>query len=179
MANRDTPAAAPLVLDDLARDDGVSALGTSWRRFTDGVMGGRSRADSRFEVVDGRRALRLTGEVSLANNDGFIQMALPLSTGDGPLDASGYRGFRLLVRCEGEGYYLHARTTDCRLPWQHYAAPLRGGGGWSEVEVPFTSFEAMSLGRSLQPSRLTSVGVVAAKREFAAEIAVAHLELYR
>lgn len=179
-ATRDGLAAdAPLLLDDFARDDGVSTLGTTWRRFTDNVMGGRSRADSRIEIVDGRRALRLTGEVSLANNGGFIQVALPLAAGSGPLDATGYRGFRLLVRCAGDGYYLHLRTTNCRLPWQYYAAPLRGDAGWVEVQVPFAAFEAKSLGRSLRPSSLRSIGVVAAERAFTADIAVARLELYR
>ncbi len=168
-----------LLLDDFSRDDGVSARGARWRRFTDGVMGGRSLADSGVEVVDGRRALRLTGEVSLANNGGFIQVALPLTEGDGPLDAASWRGFRLLVRGAGDGYYLHARTTACRLPWQHYAAPLPEGEGWTEVEVPFEAFAPVSLGRALDPARLTSIGLVAAKRAFAADVALARLELYR
>lgn len=172
-------AGASLLVDDFARDDGVSRLGTAWRRFTDGVMGGLSRAESRVEEVDGRRALRLTGTVSLANSGGFIQAALPLAAEGGTLDASAYRGIRLQARCAGPGYFLHLRSADCRLPWQHYAAPLPDGDGWAEVELPFAAFAPQSLDRPLRPSALASIGVVAAKRAFKADVAVGRLEFYR
>jgi len=172
-------AVSPLLIDDFARDDGVSALGTAWQRFTDRVMGGRSRAQSGVEVVDGRRCLRLTGEVSLANNGGFIQVALPLAPRGGALDASGWTGLRLQVRGRGDGYYLHLRTADCRLPWQHYAAPLPVGSDWTEVTVPFAAFTRQSLAAPLDTARLDRLGIVAAKQEFAADIAVARIELVR
>ena len=170
---------ATLLIDDFARDDGVSSLATAWQRFTDQVMGGRSQATSAVEILDGRRCLRLAGEVSLANNGGFIQVALPLAVRGGVLDARGWTGLRLLVRGAGEGYYLHLRTADCRLPWQYYGAALPCGPEWSAVEIAFTDFRPESLGAKLDVSRLQRLGVVAGKKAFAADVAVARIELYR
>ena len=175
----DRPDGATLLIDDFARDDGVSSLATAWQRFTDQVMGGRSTATSDLEVVDGRRCLRLTGEVSLANNGGFIQVALPLAVRGDALDARGWTGLRLLVRGTGDGYYLHLRTSDCRLPWQYYGVELPCGPQWSEVEIAFADFQPESLEAALDRSGLQRLGVVAAKKAFAADIAVARIELYR
>ena len=170
---------AALLIDDFTRSDGVSSLGTPWQRFTDQVMGGRSTATSDLGVVDGRRCLRLTGEVSLANNGGFIQVALPLAARGGTLDAQGWTGLRLLVRGTGEGYYLHLRTADCQFPWQYYGAKLPCGPQWFAVEIPFADFRPESLAAELDLSRLQRLGVVAAKQAFAADIAVARIELFR
>lgn len=172
---------ATLLIDDFTRDDGVSSLATAWQRFTDQVMGGRSQATSMVEVLGGRRCLRLAGEVSLANNGGFIQVALPLAVRGGALDARGWTGLRLLVRGagDGDGYYLHLRTADCRLPWQYYGVELPCGPEWSEVEIAFADFRPESLRTELDVSRLLRLGVVAAKMAFAADIAVARIELYR
>jgi hypothetical protein len=173
------PGGATHLVDDFVRDDGVSSLGTSWQRFTDQVMGGRSRAASVIEVLDGRRCLRLTGEVSLANNGGFIQVALPLAERGRVLEAQGWTGLRLLVRGAGDGYYLHLRTADCRLPWQYYDVELPCGPQWSEVEIAFADFQPRSLGAALDLSGLQRLGVVAGKKAFTADIAVARIELYR
>ncbi len=168
-----------MTIDDFSRDDRLSAVGTEWRSFTDRVMGGRSTGAITWEVLDGRRVLRLTGAVSLANRGGFIQAALDLAAGGGTLDASGYTGIRLVVRASGEGYFLHLRTRDTWLPWQHYRAPLPATGVWRQVDVPFTAFEPQGLSVPLDDSVLDRLGVVAGKREFRADIAVARVALYR
>ena len=67
-----------LLLDDFARDDLISAFGKPWRGFSDRVMGGVSQEVIVLFEIDGRRCLRLTGDVRLENNGGFIQMALDL-----------------------------------------------------------------------------------------------------
>ena len=80
------------LIDDFTRADGLSALGTPWRAVTDQVMGGRSEGAIRRRVLDGRQALCLAGDVSLANNGGFVQAMLDLTPPGGPesgLDASG------------------------------------------------------------------------------------------
>ncbi len=168
-----------LLIDDFRRADGASALGTRWRRFTDRVMGGVSRADHDVLNLDDERCLRLTGRVSLANNGGFIQVALPLTVGEAPFDASGYDGIRVRVRGQGDGYYLHLKTKAALLPWQHYQAPLALSSGWQELEIPFAAFRPQSLQTRMDPSGLTRLGVVAAKRAFDADIAIARLEFYR
>lgn len=167
-----------LLLDDFARED-VSALGTRWQAFSDRVMGGRSDGRASVETIEGRRCLRLTGEVSLENQGGFIQAALPLAPADGTLDAAGYRGVRLWVRGNGTMYYVHLRTGDTRLPWQYYAAGFEAGRVWKPVELPFSAFAPENLDRPLDTRSLKRLAVVAAKKAFSADLAVARIEFYR
>lgn len=167
-----------MLIDDFTLDDGRTALGTEWRCFTDRVMGGVSSAAMTWETLDGRRCLRLRGQVSLANRGGFIQAATELAP-DGFLDASACTGIRIVARALGDGYFLHLRTRDTGLPWQHYSAPLAVTAGWQTVDVPFAAFTPQGLATPLAPRGLERLGIVAAKREFTADIAVARVELYR
>jgi hypothetical protein len=169
-----------LVVDDFSDSDGISALGTFWRGFTDRVMGGVSEASTVRTTMDGVACLRLQGDVSLDNNGGFVQVALSLSSDGGGLDASGYRGLRIVVRGNGEpGYYVHLRTEDTRRPWQYYQARFDAPEEWTEIDIPFDSFRPENLGRPLDTNRLTRIGVVAAKRAFRADVAVARISFYR
>jgi hypothetical protein len=68
----------------------LSRLGTPWEGFTDQVMGGDSRLESALVPGEQGRALRLSGQVSLKNNGGFIQMRLPFA-GFRPQNMSGGR----------------------------------------------------------------------------------------
>jgi hypothetical protein len=168
-----------LLIDDFSGADGLSALRTQWRVFTDQVMGGVSTGASGVETVGGRRALRLVGEVSLENNGGFVQVALPLSLDGGPLDAQAYTGVRLSVRGNGETYHIHIRTTATSLPWQYYEAGFSAGPAWTSVELPFARFTAEALGARLDPSKLTRIAVVASKKHFRADVAVSKIEFYK
>ena len=77
-----------LVVDGFSRDDLISRLGTPWRGFSDQVMGGISKETIALAEIDGRRALRLTGDVRLENNGGFIQTALDLALQPSPACSS-------------------------------------------------------------------------------------------
>ncbi len=169
----------PLVLDDFSRSDGVSTLGPRWQFFTDGVMGGRSSGQASVIDWDGQRCIRLRGKVSLENNGGFIQTRLPLAGRWSSMDASSYTGVRFLARGNGETYAIHLRTAHTMLPWQFYQAEFTAGPRWSEVRIPFSKFRPASLRRPLEPSRLTSVALVAIKKQMIADVAIAQLELYR
>jgi len=57
----------------------MSLSNAAWRGFSDRVMGGVSRETVSHEVIDGECCVRLTGEVRLDNNGGFIQMAIDLA----------------------------------------------------------------------------------------------------
>jgi Complex I intermediate-associated protein 30 (CIA30) len=170
--------AAVLLIDDFSSDAG-SALGTQWQTFTDQVMGGVSAGQASAETLGGKRCLRLRGRVSLENQGGFIQAALPLVRRGGTFDAGAYRGLRLLVRGNGEDYYIHLRTEDTRLPWQYYEAAFRTGPDWTAVEIPFSAFTAENLAAALDTRKLTRLAVVAAKKAFAADVAVARIEIYK
>jgi hypothetical protein len=166
-----------LILDDRSHADLSAATGTSWRGFSDRVMGGISQATVQATVIEGRRCVRLTGHVRLENNGGFIQMALDLCP-DGVLDASAYTGLWLLVRGNRERYNVHLRTPDTRRPWQSYRADFVTDQIWRRIELPFTGFQPHRLRIPLNTTRLRRLGLVAIGRDFHADLALAELGLY-
>jgi len=177
---RRTLAGGPdMLIDDFSRPDLTSMLGTRWRAVSDQVMGGISDAQI-HQDNDGRRtSLRLTGDVRLENNGGFIQAALDLAEGGETLDAAAYSGVRLVVRGNGESYAVHLRTPDATRPWQSYRAAFVAPADWTTVELPFTAFEPYRLSAPLDVTRLRRIGLVAIGRAFRADLAVAELSLYR
>jgi hypothetical protein len=167
--------AGEMLIDDFSTER--SALGTEWQGFTDRVMGGRSDMQAGYRDVDGQMVLSIRGQVRLDNNGGFIQARLPLDARGGFLDASSFAGVRIQARALKPGaYYLHLRTTDTRRPWAYYRARLDLTDSWATLAVPWTAFEPRSLDRSLKPSRLRSLAVVAYGEAFEADIEVARIE---
>jgi hypothetical protein len=167
------------ILAEVASDGLASRLGARWRVVTDRVMGGVSEADHGLVEVDGRRCVRLTGDVRLERNGGFVQLALDLEQEGRPFDASGYAGVRLLVRGNGETYGVHLRTRDLWFPWQSYRAAFVAGPEWSEVRLPFAGFQPYRTGTPLDLRGLIRLGVFAIGRAFRADVCVAELALYR
>ena len=167
-----------LILDDFSRDDLISALGTPWRGFSDQVMGGISKETIALARIDGRRALRLTGEVRLENNGGFIQTALDLAPEGRTLDASAFTGVLLVVRGNGERYGVHLRTPAYVRPWQSYRADFVAGPEWREIRLPFTRFQPYRLTEPLDVRHLRRLGLVAIGRAFHADLAISAVGLY-
>jgi len=167
------------LIDDFSKAEGVSSIGTQWRMFTDRVMGGISTASSGYEVIEGHRCLRLQGSVSLENNGGFIQVALPLEMNGRFFDAGDFKGVRLWVRGNGENYYVHLRTNQSRLPWQFFGAEFTANTEWKKVEIPFQQFKSENLRDQLNTKKLRRIAIVAIKKEFQADIAVSRLEFYQ
>mgnify|MGYP006270950805 FL=1 len=166
------------LIDDFADADGRSRLGTPWRLVTDQVMGGVSRGSMQLRELDGRRALCLRGEVSVANNGGFVQMNLDLSP-TATLDASPFSGVRLVARGNGEGYNVHLKTAATTMPWQSYRADFVAHDAWTEVRLPFTSFTPHRLVPALDTTRLKRLGIVAIGRAMRADLCVAEIGFYR
>jgi len=167
------------LIDDFSQSEGVSSIGTQWRMFTDRVMGGISTASFGYEIIDGRRCLRLQGSASLENNGGFIQVALPLEQSGHFFDASDFTGVRLWVRGNGKHYYVHLRTNQTRLPWQFFEAEFTANIKWEKVEIPFQQFIPENLRVQLNSEKLNRIAIVAKKKEFQADIAVSRLEFYQ
>ncbi len=168
-----------MLIDDFRRDDLVSALGTAWRGVSDRVMGGISQETLRVEEHEGRRCLRLSGNVRLENNGGFIQMALDLDLGGACVDASSFAGLRLLVNGNGERYSVHLRTADITRPWQSYRAHFEARPQWREVQLPFADFRPHRLDVPLDLTRLRRIGVVAIGRAFFADLRLAEMAFFR
>jgi hypothetical protein len=167
------------LIDDFSKDDGRSALGTAWRSFSDQVMGGLSEGRHRFQEWEGERCVRLTGEVSLDNNGGFIQVALTLASQNRAFDASSYQGIRIRVRGNKARYFLHLRSTQTQRPWQYYAADFEATDEWRTLEIPFSRFEAENLQEALNTGELLRVALVGAWQEFEVDVAVSRIEFYR
>lgn len=166
------------VIDARQSGDRRSAVGSSWRLVTDGVMGGISDGRLTVDTVEGRSCLRLQGHVSLENNGGFVQMALDLA-GQSPPDASAYDGVLLDVHGNGETYNVHLRTIDLWLPWQSYRASFHAPAHWTTVRLPFASFTPYRTRIPLALPNLRRIGLVAIGREFDADLCLGRLALYR
>lgn len=167
----------PLVLDDRSSGSLNAGNGATWRVVTDTVMGGVSDGRLRAVEIDGRACLRLSGEVSLLNNGGFVQAALDLDAG-GPLDARDYAGVEIDVFGNGEVYNLHLRTSDTRIVWQSYRAGFTTEPHWQTLRLPFAAFEPHRIDNPLDTARLRRIGLVAIGRDMRADVCLARLSLY-
>ena len=168
-----------MLIDDFSRQDFLSKLGTQWREVSDQVMGGVSQASLAYDMVDGKSCLRLTGDVRLDNNGGFIQVALDLASPGQTLDAAGYTGIRLVVRGNSQQYSLHLRTPDAVRPWQSYRAHFSAGPEWETIDLPFDTFVPYRLESALDMKNLARMGLVAIGRAFSADLLIARVSLYR
>ncbi len=168
------------LIDDFSRQNRRSEIGTKWQQITDRVMGGVSEGSYGYLEIEGKRSIRLTGRVSLENRGGFIQVSLPLYEESGSLDASGYRGVRLLVRGNGERYYVHFKSTQTVFPWQFFSTVFPTTESWETVDLPFERFVPENMkADSLNVKKLKRIAIVASKKEFDADVAVARIEFYR
>lgn len=167
------------VIDDLGRSPEGGACGSPWRLFTDQVMGGVSTGTIVRDVVSGRAAIRMRGDVSLENNGGFVQIARDLSPDGDVVDASLWRGIELDVFGNGEMYGVHLRTEATTRPWQSYRQTFTATPEWRTIELPFDRFVAHRVDAALDIHRLRRIGLVAIGREFAADLALAGIRFMR
>jgi len=147
-----------------------------WSYSADTVMGGISEGSAKFENSGSDKAIRLTGEVSTANNGGFIQVRTSVSWGL----AKGKAGIKLKVKGNGEQYYLHIRNSSTRLPWHYYQQGFNTTTAWQEIKLPFKSFmKSSSLMRTaIKNSTIKTIGIVAYGKNHKADISVLSLEFY-
>ncbi|WP_171237866.1 MULTISPECIES: CIA30 family protein [unclassified Ruegeria] len=149
---------------------------TRWDYVADTVMGGVSSGHVQFRSEGDVAFARLTGTVSTENNGGFIQFRRKLS--DRPDD--GVSGVRLLVRGNGEHYFVHLRTRGTVLPWQYYQAEFATSDDWTEVYLPLSGFKASGAMLRATPiaDEITSVGVVAYGHDHEARVDVSEIGFY-
>jgi hypothetical protein len=163
------------VIDDLGREPPVSTIGTRWQLFTDRVMGGVSNGTMEREMVAGRPAIRMRGDVNLENNGGFVQIAIDLTPDGQAKDASGWHGAELDVFGNGEEYNIHLRTDELTQPWQSYRQSFRADSHWQTVRFRFQDFVPYRTDIPLNIHRLRRIGIVAIGRAFSADVCVGGL----
>ena len=143
-----------------------------WVYLADRVMGGISEGTAQFED----QVIRLSGEVSTANNGGFIQVRSPVLWEA----AKGKTGIKLTIKGNGDQYYLHIRTANTRLPWHYYQQSFQTNGSWREIRLPFDAFlKSSSLMKAkLNQSKIKTIGIVAYGKDYSADLSVQGLEFY-
>jgi peptide methionine sulfoxide reductase msrA/msrB len=167
-----------ILIDDFSKDDSKSDLVTKWEFVSDRVMGGASSGKIEFVNEDEHSSLHLTGEVSLANNGGFIQARKNLNPRGRSFDARRFVGVKLRAKGNSQQYAIHLRTNQTRLAWQYYQAVFSTNGQWQEIKIPFTLFKPYSLQSPINIRTLKSIAVVAVGREFQADIFVDEIAFY-
>ncbi|KAL7435007.1 hypothetical protein ACHAXH_006837 [Discostella pseudostelligera] len=158
------------IIDDMSDPFPFTSSGSQWQGITDRVMGGLSNGSLSRETIGGKLANVLRGNVSLANNGGFIQMATDLSLEPSVnlfVDASAFDGVELEVYCEGsenvEKFNVHLRTPACERQNSSYRCTFTiPSGQWTPVRLPWSEFEGYGPGPNSTPfvPMLRRLGVV-------------------
>ena len=161
--------ATPMVLEDF--QDGADG----WRYFSDQVMGGVSEGQAALGSDGDIAFTSLTGNVSTANNGGFVQVRRDLPSG---LETD-KTGLTLNVRGNGETYYIHLRTVDSRRPWQYFAATFPTTADWTDVSLRWADFMPMGRGfdGQLAPQDIRSIGIVAYGKDHTADVSVSAISV--
>jgi hypothetical protein len=152
-------------------------LKTNWEFVSDTVMGGVSQGRISHEVIAGREATRLSGEVSLENNGGFVQMAFDVDKSGSDYDASEFKGIELHVFGNDETYDLRLRTSDLTRPWQSFRASFLSPSKWTTVYFSFENFIPHKTGALFNPKHLSRIGVLGIGKAFSANVAVSAIRL--
>jgi len=152
--------AALLFVDPAIAQEAALDLNPQWEYVADTVMGGVSSGQIESLEIDGNQATRLTGQVSLDNNGGFVQMAFDFRPGAATFDASAYAGIQITLRGNNEAYDLRLRTDELTRPWH------------------FEAFVPHRTDVTLDTARLRRFGVLAIGRVFEADVAVSEIGFY-
>ena len=153
--------------------------GKYWQYVSDRVMGGVS--DGRVDLEnDGEMYYaRLTGNVSTANNGGFIQLRAGVSFANSEKDGKNLQGVRLNVKGNSETYYIHIRTNENWSPSDYYSATFKADSEWKMIDLPFNKFERKwSKNSTLDAKNIRSFGIVAYGKDYVSDVSVSTIEFY-
>lgn len=170
--------AVSFVIDDLKADFPESAIGSNWQFFTDQVMGGVSNGRMVKEIVAGRAAIHMQGDVSLENNGGFIQVSLDLAATDKVFDAGAWKGIEIEVYGSVAEYELRLRTAGLSRPWQSYRQVFKTFPEWKTIQLPFSLFTPHRTKLPLNIQLLRRLGLVAIGKSFTADLALSSIRLF-
>ena len=157
-------------------DDFADSPSKRWEFITDQVMGGVSTGNLTFMNENGANFARMTGNVSLENNGGFIQFRRKVTS---HFDKS-KQGLELKLRGNKQQYFIHIRTTGTLLPWQYYHAPFSSNSDWTIVRIPFSMFERSSgfLSKKITAKNIRSIGIVAFGKKHEVQLDVKQISIF-
>ncbi len=143
---------------------------SEWELVTDGVMGGVSQGALTRNVEDGIAVARLTGDVSLDNNGGFLQMAPDINRA--AVTGQDLLGIEVGVRGNDEEYEIRLRTDRLTRPWQSFRTTFVATPEWQTLRIGFDAFEPHKTDALFHPAEIRRIGILAVGRAFHADIAV-------
>lgn len=150
-----------------------------WQYISDQTMGGVSNGQAVLENDSGISFARLIGNVSTANNGGFIQLRSTLSfvnliDQDKPL-----KGVRLHTKGNSEIYHIFIRTSETRSYSDYYYTTFMPKSDWEIIDLPFTKFKRKYNNSSLDSNDIRTFAIVAYGRDFYSDISISKIIFYK
>ena len=153
---------------------------TPWKMISDQVMGGASQGQLVRLHEDTFSYDCLQGNVSLANNGGFIQMQMNLKeVSHLSKPFAEYDGIFIELMGKPHVYNLHFKSSQLWLPWQSFRKPINVTDQWQRFFVPFSDFESHRTFSSFKPAKATRFAIVAIGEAFDAKVCVRRFGVYR
>ena len=119
-----------------------------WQYISDQTMGGVSDGQAILDKDGDMIFARLTGNVSTANNGGFIQIRTNFSFVDLINTNKDLKGVLLNTKGNGETYHIFIRTSEDRSYRDFYSATFTTNDNWEIVDLPFSKFKHRYSNRS-------------------------------
>ena len=149
-----------------------------WQYISDQTMGGVSDGQAILDKDGDMIFARLTGNVSTANNGGFIQIRTNFSFVDLINTNKDLKGVLLNTKGNGETYHIFIRTSEDRSYRDFYSATFTANDNWEIVDLPFTKFKHRYSNRSLDGNDIRTFGIVAYGRNFYSYVSVSEISFY-
>ena len=149
-----------------------------WQYISDQTMGGVSNGRAILDKDGDMIFARLTGNVSTANNGGFIQIRTNFSFVDLININKDLKGVILNTKGNGETYHIFIRTSEDRSYRDFYSATFTANDNWEIVDLPFTKFKHRYSNKSLDGNDIRTFGIVAYGRDFFADVSVSEISFY-
>ena len=149
-----------------------------WQYISDQTMGGVSSGHAMLEKDGDMFFARLVGNVSTANNGGFIQLRSTLSFVNLIDNNKTLKGVRLNTRGNGETYHIFIRTSETRSYRDFFSATFISNNEWEIIDLPFKQFKHRFSDISLNGNDIRTFGIVAYGRDFFSDVSVSELIFY-
>ena len=149
-----------------------------WQYISDQTMGGVSDGQAILDKDGDIIFARLTGNVSTANNGGFIQIRTNFSFVDLINTNTDLKGVLLNTKGNGETYHIFIRTSEDRSYRDFYSATFTTNDNWEIVDLPFSKFKHRYSNRSLDGNDIRTFGIVAYGRNFYSDVSVSEISFY-
>ena len=149
-----------------------------WQYISDQTMGGISKGQAVLEKNENMIFARLTGNVSTANNGGFIQIRTTFPFINLINTNNNLKGVRLNTKGNGETYHIFIRTSENLSYRDFYSATFIASDNWEIIDLPFTKFKHRFSNKLLDGNDIRTFGIVAYGRDFFSDVSVSEITFY-